>query len=68
MAIIQLNHWTGWVVLSLRVTAEVLLETDSWYPKDAGITTPWQTLGIPFAITPLDYLTSLRPRKLKRTG
>ena len=30
---------------------EFLLKTDSGYPKDAGVTTPWQSLGIPLSIT-----------------
>jgi hypothetical protein len=38
-------------ILSLRV--EFLLKTDSGYPKYAGVGTPWSTLGIPSAITPL---------------
>jgi len=36
---------------ALRV--EFLLKTDSGYPKYAGVGTPWSTLGIPSAITPL---------------
>jgi len=40
--------------MSLRL--EFLLKTDSGYPKDTGVTTCWQTLGIPFAITSLVLL------------
>ena len=29
------------------------MKTDGGYPKDVGVETPWRTLNIPFAITPL---------------
>ena len=35
---------------------------------DAGITTPWQTLEITSAITPIGQLASLRPRLLLFQG
>jgi len=38
------------------LTVDYLLRTDSGCPQDAGVTTPWQTMGISFAITPLDQL------------
>jgi len=49
------------VSLQVLLRVELLLKTDSGYPKDAGVTTPWQTLGIPFAITPLDRLHQSPP-------
>jgi len=47
-------------VVFLRVL-ELLLKTDSGYPKDAGKTTPWQALGIPIVITPLGQLHQSPP-------
>ena len=48
-----------WSDISLRV--EFLLKTDSGYSKEMGVNTPWQTLGIPFAITPLGHLHQSPP-------
>jgi len=49
------------------IESRVLLKADSGYPKDVGATISWQTLGMPFAGTLLDQLTSLRPRLLQGT-
>jgi len=36
---------------------EVLLKTDSGYPRDAEVNyPPWQTLGVPFALRPIGQL------------
>ena len=43
----------------LRV--EFLLKTDSGYPKDTGVWTPWQPLRIPFATTPVGQLYQSPP-------
>jgi len=44
---------------SLRV--EFLLKTDSGYPKDTGVTLPWQPLGLPSTITPIGQLHQSPP-------
>jgi len=40
---------------------DFLLKSDNRNPKDAEVTSPWQTLRAPFAWTHLDQLTSLLP-------
>jgi len=52
-------HSSGNDFASGRLRAQFLLKSVSEFPKDAGVTTPWQTFGIPFAVTPLSQLTSL---------
>ena len=37
------------------------MKNNSEYPKDAGVATPWQPLGIPFATTPLGQLHQALP-------
>jgi len=46
-------------IISVKVKS--LFNTDGGYSKDAGVTTTWQIPGIPFAIAPVDQLTSLHP-------
>jgi len=53
----------------LRV--EVLLKTDSGYPRDEEVTYPsWQTLGVPFALRPIVQVhqspTSRGPGKMSQ--
>jgi len=49
------------VFFALRV--EFLLKTDSGYPRDAGVLfhPRWQTLGVPFALTPIGQLRQSPP-------
>jgi len=44
---------------------EFLLRTESGYFQVAGLTTHWQTLGIPFAITPLGQLHQSPPTPIQ---
>ena len=51
-----------WIVcFCLRV--EFLSKTDNGYPRDAGIFfhSRWQTLGVPFALTPIGQLHQSQP-------
>jgi len=48
----------------ISVKVKFLFKTDSGYPKDAEVITAWEIPGIPFAVTPLGQLTSLRPALL----